>query len=122
MFSPEQLEHFHIGFDPSDLFGKGRMKELIFDYRSYIFQARGDIELWRSRFMEQSKSVDLLVQMNTNSFEDLKAENEKLKEDLAYATATVESLTKWAGRLEKILNENGIRLTGETGYIKEETA
>lgn len=112
MLTQEDLRTYHTGFELFDPFGKGRMRELVYDYRLRLVKDSEEIEMWKYRFVEQARSIDLLVKLKTEPNNTLKAENEKLKEDLKYAELTIDSLTAWANRLEQLLNENHIYLPG----------
>ncbi len=121
MLTMEELKNYHRGFELFDPFGKGRMRELVYDYRLYQLNTSEEIEQLRKKNQKQSEAIDKLVKLKVEPNNRLIAEKEKLQEDLDYANVTIDSLTKWANRLESILAENGIKLVGNR-WVKEDIA
>lgn len=121
MLTPEELKEYHKGFELFDPFGKGRMRELVYDYRVYQAKASEEVDQLRKENEKQAEAIDKLVKMKMEPNNRLIAEKERLENDLKYANLTIDSLTQWANRLEGILNENGIELIGNK-WIKKESA
>lgn len=121
MLTPEELKEYHRGFELFDPFGKGRMRELVYDYRVYQAKTNEDLDQLRQENKKQAEAIDKLVKMKIEPNNRLLAEKEKLEDDLRYANLTIDSLTQWANRLEGILKENGIELIGNK-WIKKEIA
>lgn len=121
MLSMEELKNYHRGFEFFDPFGRGRMRELTFDYRLYQMNATEEIEKLKEANRKQAEAVDKLVKLKIEPNNKLLAEKAQLEEDLKYANLTIDSLTQWANRLEGILAENGIKLVGNK-WVKEDIA
>lgn len=103
MLTANELAKYHIGFELTDLFGKGRMRELIYDARLRIAKDEEEIEQWRTACMAQSGAIKMLTESKTEPDRLLQEENERLKKELKNALINVDSLEQWAGSLEKKL-------------------
>lgn len=121
MLSMEELKNYHRGFEFFDPFGRGRIRELTFDYRLYQMNTAEEIENLKEANRKQAEAVDKLVKLKIEPNNKLLAEKAQLEEDLKYANLTIDSLTQWANRLEGILAENGIKLVGNK-WVKEDIA
>lgn len=121
MLTMEELKNYHRGFEFFDPFGKGRMRELVYDYRLYQINSSEEIEKLHMKNKKQAEAIDKLVKLKVEPNTRLLAEKAQLEEDLKYANLTIDSLTQWADRLEGILAENGIKLVGNK-WVKEDIA
>ena len=121
MLTMDELKNYHRGFEFFDPFGKGRMRELVYDYRLYQINTNEELDKLKQENQKQAEAIDKLVKLKIEPNNKMLAEKAQLEEDLKYANLTIDSLTQWANRLECILAENGIKLVGNR-WVKEEIA
>lgn len=121
MLTMDELKNYHRGFEFFDPFGKGRMRELVYDYRLYQINTNEELDKLKQENQKQAEAIDKLVKLKIEPNNKMLAEKAQLEEDLKYANLTIDSLTQWANRLEGILAENGIKLVGNR-WVKEDIA
>ena len=122
MLTANELAKYHTGFELTDLFGKGRMRELIYDFRLQIAKDQEEIEIWKSAYLAQASAIKMLVETKTEPSRLLQEENERLKKELKNAQINVDSLQEWAGSLEKKLLVGAKISTNVENWVKEEDA
>lgn len=107
MISLEDLKHYNTGFELGDIFGKGRMKELIFDMKEKICFDKGEIEKWQQIAAEEAELIAKLYnKIESQSYEQqLREENADLQRQLARALETQKSLEEYATSLKSQLDE-----------------
>lgn len=113
MLTLDDLKKYHTGFELLDPFGRGRMRELLYDYRLQKVKDQSRIDELKEAYETQGKTVERLVKMKIAPNNELKERIAQLEGDLEYANLTIDSLTKWAESLEKCCRENGIKLPGD---------
>lgn len=122
MLTQNDLTKYHTGLEITDLFGKGRMTELLYDLKLRISKDEEEIELWKSAYLEQGKAVKGLVDMRMEPERALQEENARLKKELQKAQESVEALQLYAESLEKKVVTGKKIYTNEAHWIKEESA
>ena len=105
MFSVSDLKGYHTGFEIGDLFGKGRMKELIYDYRNYKEKTDEELSQLRTIAMAQATIIPKMYHKIQNPEENLKDENAALQKELAKALQMQASLQEYAEDLERKIKE-----------------
>lgn len=100
-----ELRKYYTGIDLRDLFGLGRMKELVYDYRLQLAKDQEEIETWRTAYLEQSKAIAMLLDMKTEPLRAILEENERLKRELEKARDNEEAYTECIEALERKLDE-----------------
>ena len=136
MISLEDLKHYNTGFELGDIFGKGRMKELIFDMKEKICFDKGEIEKWQQIAAEEAELIAKLYnKIESQSYEQqLREENADLQRQLARALETQKSLEEYATSLKSQLDEaqysdtevyrilNAMRTKKPAEWLKEEVS
>ena len=107
MISIEDLKHFNTGFEISDIFGKGRMKELIFDMKERLCYDKSEIEKWQQIAADEATMITKLYeQLEGQSYEaELRRENAELSAKLEKALEMQKGLEEYAASLKKELDE-----------------
>ena len=116
MLSIEDLRYFNTGFEMSDPFGKGRLKQLIFDTREKLCFDKGEIEKWQQIAADEARLINKLhARLEDQSNEAaLRAQVEDLQMQLANALATQKGLMDHISSLEQQLNE--VHFSDEQAY------
>lgn len=110
MFTPETLRHFNTGFELGDIFGKGRMRELIFNMKEQLCEDQSEIEKWRMLAASQAELITkLYAKIDSQSREvELQAKVDALQAQLESVLSERESLKIHASDLEQQLNDTHI--------------
>ena len=107
MIGVEDLKHFNTGFEIGDIFGKGRMKELIFDMKERLCYDKSEIEKWQLIAADEAKMITKLYdQLEGQSYEaELRRENAELSAKLERALEMQKSLEEYSASLKKQLDD-----------------
>lgn len=107
MLTIEALRHYNVGFEIGDMFGKGRMKELIFNFKEQLADDQGEIERWRQIAAQQAEVINgLYSQIDSQEYtRDLLAKNAELVKKLDESLERESYLQKYVESLEKNLEE-----------------
>lgn len=108
MLSVEALNHYNTGFEIGDIFGKGRMKELLFNMKEQLAFDQSEIDRWREVAIAQADVINKLYDRLENQSNEnrLREENDDLYCQLTRALEMQESLREYASSLEKKLEES----------------
>lgn len=120
-FTPEELRKYHIGFEVFDPCGKGRMRELIYDYRLSLMRDKSEIDRLKALSEDQAACIDSIIKMKLAPSREVELERDNLKKELDSANLTIVGLKEWAECLERILSEHGIDLP-RNKWIEKESA
>ena len=107
MIDIKDLEYFNTDFEMGDIFGRGRMKELIFDMKERLCFDKAEIEKWQQIAADEAKMIGKLYErLETQSYEQqLRDENEALRRELQKALDGQNALQEYANSLQKKLDE-----------------
>ena len=122
MLTATDLANYNTGFELGDFFGRGRIKELLFDLKLRAVKDEEEIETWRSAYLEQSKAVKALVEMKAAPTKALQDENTKLQAEVARLKGEVEALKLYSESLERKIMVGEKISTNIKNWVKEETA
>lgn len=100
MVTARELDRYHIGFELGDIFGKGRMRELLYTMKRSLAEANAETEKWKGIAMAQSQIIPVMFKKLTAPEENAKQENEALIKELARAIEMQNSLKEYAEDLE----------------------
>lgn len=120
MLSLEDLKYFNTGFELGDVFGSGRMKELIFDMKEKICHDKAVIERWQQIAMDEAQLITKLYdQLEKQSYENsLREENKDLSEKLERSLESLKALEEYAASLQKKVEEYEVSDTEVYRLIK----
>ena len=104
MLTANELNRYHTGFELGDLFGQGRMRELIYSYKLQLMKDQEEIEQWKSIAMTQAAVIPKLYNKIASPEENLKEENFALQKELGRALEMQDTLQAYAEGLERKLN------------------
>lgn len=120
MLTLNDLATYHVGLELTDLFGKGRIRELLYDTKLRIAKDEEEIETWRMAYLEQSKAIKGLIDMKTAPSLALSEENERLKKELTKTKESLAALQEYCEAMEMKLMAGKKFYKGH--WIEEETA
>ena len=100
MFTPNDLRNYHTGFEVGDMFGKGRMRELIYNYQLQLSDSQEKIAMLEHMYADQGKAISALVAMKSDPEKSLIEENARLHKDLEWAQSQIAALVEHCGALE----------------------
>lgn len=113
MLTANELSAYHTGFEFGDLFGKGRMRELIYNFKLQLLKDQEEIEQWKTMAMAQAVVIPKMYEKITRPEENLLEENIALQKELGRALEMQQSLQEYAEDLERKLN----KLKEETNIV-----
>ena len=107
MIDVNDLEYFNTDFEMGDIFGRGRMKELIFDMKERLCFDKAEIEKWQQIAADEAKMIGKLYErLEAQSYEQqLREENDRLRNELQKALDGQNALQEYADSLQKKLDE-----------------
>lgn len=107
MIDIKDLEYYNTEFEIGDIFGRGRMKELIFDMKERLCFDKAEIEKWQQIAADEAKMIGKLYErLEAQSYEQqLRDENEALRRELQKALEGQTALQEYADSLQKKLDE-----------------
>lgn len=107
MIDVKDLEYFNTDFEMGDIFGRGRMKELIFDMKERLCFDKAEIEKWQQIAADEAKMIGKLYErLEAQSYEQqLREENDRLRNELQKALDGQNALQEYADSLQKKLDE-----------------
>lgn len=107
MIDIKDLEYFNTDFEMGDIFGRGRMKELIFDMKERLCFDKAEIEKWQQIAADEAKMIGKLYErLEGQSYEQqLREENDRLQNELKKALEGQAALQEYADSLQKKLDE-----------------
>ena len=113
-------------FDPTDVFGKGRIRKLIFEYDDLKRRAQREIKTYKETMVSQANAVTLMV----GKVEALEKENAYLKSYIRESDAAkinlqqnriaAESKKTTAEQQVEALTDENVKLKAELSILRED--
>lgn len=108
MLTVEALRHYNTGFELGDIFGSGRMKDLIWSFKEQLAEDQGEIAQWQEVAKSQADLIERLYSRleEQASEPELRKENEELRRQVSNMEEMIRSLLEYNESLEGKLRES----------------